>query len=350
MESDTSNATVIKANYITVTDPEVTDPNSPVADFSSNITKGYAPLTVQFNDLSQNAVSRSWDFENNGQEDSEEINPVYTYTSPGTYTVNLTVSNENGASSKSNTITVLKKSKSSGGSSSGGAGGSPEPAKNVEIKELSQTFITGGKTTQFDFKKNATCVVYVSFDARKNLGKTTTTAEMLKGKSALVPELPSGEVYKSFNVWVGNGGVVSSKNIENPVICFKVEKSWIQNKCIDLASITLNRYDNKKWEQMPVNISGEDEKFLYFTSNVSGYSSFAVTGKEETVTEETTTGMKPETETEEINEKDRGSAEMEEIQNQKQSQSTPGFGIDCTVICILCSLLCKNKKKSKKKN
>src|SRR5665811_1629327 len=93
---------------------------------------------------------------------------------------------------------------SSGGSSSsgGGGGGSPEPASNVEVKELSQTFITSGKPVKFDFPMNATCVVYVGFDAKKNVGKTTTISEMLKEKSMLVSELPEGEVYKSFNVWV----------------------------------------------------------------------------------------------------------------------------------------------------
>lgn len=87
---------------------------------------------------------------------------------------------------------------------------------------------------------------------------------MLKGKSALVSELPSGEVYKSFNIWVGNGGIATSKNIENPVVCFKVEKSWIQDKKIDPTSIILNMYNNTKWGQLEVEPSGKDDKFLYF--------------------------------------------------------------------------------------
>ena len=86
------------------------------------------------------------------------------------------------------------------------AGGSPEPAKNVEVKELSQAFITSGNHVKFDFPKNATAVVYVSFDSKKTVGKTTTIVEMLKDKSTLVSELPSDEVYKSLNIWVGNGG------------------------------------------------------------------------------------------------------------------------------------------------
>ncbi|WP_394326087.1 PGF-pre-PGF domain-containing protein [Methanosarcina horonobensis] len=40
--------------------------------------------------------------------------------------------------------------------------------------------MTNGKATQFEFPRNATCVVYVSFDSKKTAGKTTTIAEQLK--------------------------------------------------------------------------------------------------------------------------------------------------------------------------
>jgi PGF-pre-PGF domain-containing protein len=171
---------------------------------------------------------------------------------------------------------------SGGGSSSkssSGGGGSPEPAKNVEVKELSQVFITNGKAVKFDFTKNATCVVYVGFDAIKNVGKTTTIVEQLKNKSALVSELPSGETYKSFNVWVGNSEYATSKNIENSVIDFRVEKAWLQEKGVERASIALNRYEENVWVQLPVNLAGEDDKYLYFTAATPGFASFAITGK-----------------------------------------------------------------------
>ena len=43
------------------------EPKILVTDFSTNVTQGYAPLSVQFTDLSQNATSRAWDFNNDGQ-------------------------------------------------------------------------------------------------------------------------------------------------------------------------------------------------------------------------------------------------------------------------------------------
>jgi PGF-pre-PGF domain-containing protein len=304
-------------------------------------------FTLNVYSISSNTTSRLWDFGDGTF--STEQNPTHTYSAAGNYTVSLIVSNVNGSASKTSTITVIK---SNGNSSSenrshhsssgggGGAGGSPEPAKNVEAKELCQVFVTNGKTAQFDFTKNATCVVSVSFDAKKTAGKTTTIAEQLKGNSTLVSELPAGETYKSFNVWVGNGGVTSSKNIENPVVCFKVEKSWIKDKKIDQDSITLNRYNDTKWEQSPLNLSGEDEKFLYFTAKTSGFSSFAITGTAKPSPEETVTKTEidyPET----IN---KNNATNKEPQNeQKEILSTPGFEIYYGVAGMLAVLLYKRK-------
>jgi PKD repeat protein len=51
----------------------------------------------------------------------------------GKYTVNLTVSNENGTISKTETITALEENNSSGGSSNSG---SPEPSTNKGSKKI----------------------------------------------------------------------------------------------------------------------------------------------------------------------------------------------------------------------
>ncbi len=100
---------------------------------------------------------------------------------------------------------------------------------------------------KFDFTKNATAIVNLNFDSKKTVGKTTTIVEMLKNKSTLTPETPEGEVYNYLNIWVGNGGYGSDEdNLENAVINFKVEKSWVQDKGIDKSSITINRYNDKK--------------------------------------------------------------------------------------------------------
>lgn len=72
---------------------------APVANFTTiNVTTGFAPLTVQFNDTSRNhPTSWAWDFDNDGIVDNTTQNPIYTYLATGNYTVNLTVTNALGS-------------------------------------------------------------------------------------------------------------------------------------------------------------------------------------------------------------------------------------------------------------
>jgi beta propeller repeat protein/parallel beta-helix repeat protein len=78
----------------------------PEADFNTNVIGGQVPLSVQFTDLSKNATAVTWDFNSDGIPDSTERTPVYIYTYPGNYTINLTVNNTKGMDSKSSTVTV----------------------------------------------------------------------------------------------------------------------------------------------------------------------------------------------------------------------------------------------------
>jgi len=325
----------------------------PVADPGANVTSGYIPLTVLFTDLSQNISSRSWDIGNDGTIESTDASFVYEFGSRGDYPVNLTVSNENGTASKLITISAQRKS-SSGGSSGGsggggGAGGSPEPAKNVKVKELSQVFITSGKSVKFDFPKNATSIAYLAFDSKKTVGKTTTIVEMLKNKSTLTSDAPTGEVCNYLNIWVGNGGYGSDEdNLENAVVCFKVEKSWIQDKGIDQSSIILNRYSDKKWNGLPTTLSGEDDTYLYFTAQTPGFSPFAITGK--TTAKETDTEIQPNTEDSKENTGNTAAEVEQQPTNEenattpeKESNSIPGFEMIYGVAGLLAVFLHKRK-------
>ncbi len=91
--------------YICTISSREPDPGLPVASFSASPTTGNAPLKVQFNDRSENVVSLNWDFGDGTY--STEKDPIHTYSTAGIYTVNLTVSNENGIVSKLATINVL---------------------------------------------------------------------------------------------------------------------------------------------------------------------------------------------------------------------------------------------------
>ncbi|AKB82590.1 Chitin binding protein [Methanosarcina barkeri 3] len=73
----------------------VPEPVIPVANFSSNVTAGYAPLSVKFVDISKNATEWKWDFGDGTT--STQQSPVHKYSKAGTYTVNLTVKNAEGS-------------------------------------------------------------------------------------------------------------------------------------------------------------------------------------------------------------------------------------------------------------
>lgn len=78
-----------------------------VADFSGSPTSGDAPLFVNFTDLSTGAPSSwSWSFGDGGTSTTQ--NPSHSYTSAGSYTVSLTVTNACGsdAETKNAYITV----------------------------------------------------------------------------------------------------------------------------------------------------------------------------------------------------------------------------------------------------
>ena len=90
--------TETKNNYITVSEPQ---PDPPVADFSGSPTSGYAPLDVDFTDLSaNNPTAWDWTFGDGGTDTVQ--NPSHTYAE-GTYTVGLTATNAYGQDTETKT-------------------------------------------------------------------------------------------------------------------------------------------------------------------------------------------------------------------------------------------------------
>lgn len=80
---------------------------NPVANFTTNVTSGCAPLTVRFTDQSTgNPHTWNWEFSNGTLSSAQ--NPVITFSQPGTYSVRLVVQNNNGIAEveRINLITV----------------------------------------------------------------------------------------------------------------------------------------------------------------------------------------------------------------------------------------------------
>ena len=147
---------------------------------------------------------------------------------------------------------------------------------SIEGKELAQQFISSGNHAKFVFAKNVTSITYIEFDPKKTVGKITTIVETLKEKSTLVTELPSGKVYENTNIWVGNEGTASPENIENAVVGFKVEKTWINSNGVDSSSVKLWKFDNGKWVELSTSQTSEDDDYVYYEADTPGFSAFSI--------------------------------------------------------------------------
>ncbi|MEN8131625.1 MAG: LamG-like jellyroll fold domain-containing protein [Pseudomonadota bacterium] len=95
----------------------------PVANFSATPLTGIAPLTVSFDDSSTGSITnRLWNFGNGAS--STATNTLTSYTLPGTYTVNLTVTGPGGTDTEVKTGYITVVSADTGGGTGSGGGDS----------------------------------------------------------------------------------------------------------------------------------------------------------------------------------------------------------------------------------
>ncbi|MFN8378360.1 MAG: PKD domain-containing protein [Anaerolineae bacterium] len=104
--TSTDGSTSSTQQIVTVTAPVVPTQEPVVADFTF-VTAPDNPLTVQFTSLSTGPVaSFLWDFGDGLNLPSTEQNPVYTYTTAGSFDVTLTVTATDGITTSSTTLPV----------------------------------------------------------------------------------------------------------------------------------------------------------------------------------------------------------------------------------------------------
>jgi PKD repeat protein len=92
----------------------LSEPAPFVAQFEIQTAQGTAPLTVSFSDQSTGTITQwAWDLNGDGQVDSTQQNPIFTYETPGEYSVTLWVKNtlgETQTKQKVNAVNVYSES------------------------------------------------------------------------------------------------------------------------------------------------------------------------------------------------------------------------------------------------
>lgn len=165
------------------------------------------------------------------------------------------------------------------GSGGGGSIDNGENYENIKQKEVSRVFVSKDTVVSYQFKAPENPVSCINYTALKNAGFITTTIEVLENTSGLVSGEPEGIVYKNLNIWVGKNGYSTEENIGNPVISFRVSKTWMEENRIQTSTVKLNRYHLNAWNPLPTVKTGEDADYLFFESETPGFSPFAITGQ-----------------------------------------------------------------------
>jgi len=101
-----TSTTIVPAATITVPSVVMVTPalaGSPTCGFTTNKVAGYAPLEVRFRDLSTGESISGWEWNFGDGGSSTTQSPTYTYRTPGTYTVMLTVTNGLGSTTSTRT-------------------------------------------------------------------------------------------------------------------------------------------------------------------------------------------------------------------------------------------------------
>jgi len=217
--------------------------------------------------------------------------------------------------------TEITEAGSSGGGGGGGAGNTGENAENIEIVEAKNVYVMSNSQTLYIFEEAANPIANIEYLSLKNAGTISGTIEILKGRSAMVAEDPSGLVYKNVNIWIGKAGYATEKNIYSPAISFKVPKQWIDDNQLSEDSIVLKRYNSHKWNSLATVKTGEDEEFIFFRSETPGFSPFSIVA-ESSKDVETSDNMIPEETSLEDNSKEASAEnEMDRVRSELDDTS-----------------------------
>lgn len=155
----------------------------------------------------------------------------------------------------------------SSGSTSGGSGGvgviTNECFDNVQYYETREKDLRVGVYTPFNFTSDFP-VYEVSVKGIKNDAEVAVRVEQLNNLSCKLTEKPKGDIYRYMNIFSG----VQQDGVK---IKFKISNVWLSG-----GTVSLVRWQDNTWKELPTSITGSDKRYTYYESDSSGFSSFAI--------------------------------------------------------------------------
>jgi PKD repeat protein len=178
---------------------------APVASFSATPTSGTAPLLVTLTDTSTGTVStRTWDLGDGTTSTAQSA--VKTYSTAGTYTVKLTVSNAGGSTTTTKTISASASTPTANFTASSTSGVAPLPVtfSNTSTNAISYSW-NFGDSTPVDTAQNPS-------HTYANAGTYTVTLTAT-GSSGTTPSTKTQTITVS-TANASTGGLVAAYNFE----------------------------------------------------------------------------------------------------------------------------------------
>jgi PGF-pre-PGF domain-containing protein len=127
--------------------------------------------------------------------------------------------------------------------------------------------------TQFDAGQ---VVKMITITLKKPVLTASLTIYLLGEKP---PELPTPPLNKKvLHYYTIRARETLLDNIEHATTVFAVEKTKVKEKVVDSKTIKLNRFFKGKWEELSTETGTEDEILIFFKSESTGLSNFAITG------------------------------------------------------------------------
>ncbi len=264
----------------------------------ANFTASPSGLTVQFTDTSSDSdgsiVSRSWNFGDGGT--STATNPSRTYATAGTYSVSLTVTDDDGAShSKTQSVTV-----SSGGGNvlvngvpvtgvAGAAGSSQIWTLSVPAGASNLKFVTAGGSGDADlYAKFGSAPTTTSYDCKSEGSSNAETCNIATAQAGTYYVLVRGysafsglSLTGSYGTSGGGGTQTYSNNADYPIndnatVDSPIAVSGRTGNAPSNASIAVNIVHTYKGD-LKVDLVAPDGS-LYNIHNRSGGSADNVSG------------------------------------------------------------------------
>ncbi len=268
-ENGLSNKTI---TTITVTDPVN---SAPIAVIDGNPSTGSAPLSVQFvagNSSDDNAItSYFWDLKDGAT--STTLNPYHTYTTPGTYEVELTVTDAAGLTDTKTITIVVNEAENQAPvavvSANPTTGNAP---LNVQFVGGNSTDDKGVTGYLWDFKDGTTGTSNNPSHLFTNPGSyvvnlTITDAEGLTSSSSITITVNSngGSGNPADGYYVTTSGNSSNNGLSE-------NSAWSLEHAVDIAQagdivyVKAGNYGNKQLTPENPGFSGSPIKFIGYTN------------------------------------------------------------------------------------